>query len=123
MRVLWRNKAKTGVSNYHKSPRRAHDRHHGTHNYCVLYNKAGMPERKYMSHSTKDCTGVRIKRSIKDGMCGPIGSRNHAVQQHKKSESKCKKDLKALKKQKNMIYSIAKKSVSLREIKKIKKIR
>ena len=38
-----------------------------------------MPERKYESHSAKDCTGVRTKRSIKDGMGGPIGSRNNAM--------------------------------------------
>ena len=56
-----------------------------------------MHQRKYASHSTEDCTGVHTKCSIKDGMGGPIGSRTHAVQQHKKSE-KWKKELKALKK-------------------------
>ena len=29
-RILCRKKAKTGVSNSHKTPRRTHDRHHGT---------------------------------------------------------------------------------------------
>ena len=82
-----------------------------------------MPERKYMSHSTKDCNGVRTNRSIKDGMGGPIGSRTHVVQQHKKSEKKWKKELKSLKKQNNMLYSIAKKLGSRREIQKIKKMR
>ena len=53
-----------------------------------------MPERKYVSHSAEDCTSVRTKRSIKDGMGVPIGSRTHAVQQHKKSENKWKEDLK-----------------------------
>ena len=81
-----------------------------------------MPERKYASHSTKDCTGVRTKLSIKDGMGGSIGSRTHAVQQHKKSENKWKKELKPLKKQNNMIYIIAKKSCSHCETKTIKKI-
>ena len=76
-----------------------------------------------MSHSTKYCTGVRTKRSIKYGMGGPIGSRTHAVQQHNKSENKWKKDLKALKKQNKMINNIAKKSGSRREIQNIKKIR
>ena len=56
-------------------------------------------------------------------MGGPIGSRNPAAEQHKKSENKRKKELKALKKQNKMLYSIAKKSSSPREIKKIKKIR
>ena len=36
VRIPKKKKAKTGVSNYHKTPRRAHDRHHVTHSYCVL---------------------------------------------------------------------------------------
>ena len=86
VRIPRRKKANTGVSNYHKSRRRAHYRHHGAQRYCVLCKKAGMPERKYASHITEDCTGVRTKLSIKDGMGGPIESRTHDVQQHKKSE-------------------------------------
>ena len=82
-----------------------------------------MPEHKYASHSTEDCTGVRTKRFIKDGMGGPIRSRTHAVQQHKKSKKKRKKELKSLKKKKKILYSIDKKSVSRREINKIKNIR
>ena len=82
-----------------------------------------MPERKYMSHITKDCTVIRTDRFIKDGMGGPAGSRNHAVQQHKKYEKKWKKKLKALKKQNKILYSISKESGSRREIQKIKKIR
>ena len=31
-----RKKANIGVSNFHKSSRRAHDRHHGAQRYCVL---------------------------------------------------------------------------------------
>ena len=123
VRVLHRKKAKTGVSNTHKSPRRAHDMHHVTHCYCVLFNKSGIPERKYMSHNTEDCTGVRTKCSIKYGMGGPIGSRNNAVQQHKKYEKKWKKDLKALKKQNKILYSITKKSGSRHEIQKINNTR
>ena len=65
-----------------------------------------MPERKYASHSANYCTGVRTKRSIKYGMGGPIGSRTHAGQQHKNSENKWKKQLKAPKKQNKMLYSI-----------------
>ena len=76
-----------------------------------------------MTHSTKDCTGMRTKHSIKDGMGGPVGSRNHDVQQHKKYENKWKKELKVLKKQNKMLYIIAKKSGSLREIQKIDNIR
>ena len=35
-RIMRMKKAKTGVSNPHKTPRRAHDRHHGIQSYCVL---------------------------------------------------------------------------------------
>ena len=76
-----------------------------------------------MWNITKDCTGMRTKRPIKDGIGGPVGSRNHAVQQHNKYENKWKKELKYLKKQKIMLYSIAKKSGSCRESQKIKNTR
>ena len=78
-------KANTDVSIYHKSPSRAHDMHHDAQRYCVLFKKARMPERKYILHSTEDCTGVHTNCSIKNGMGGPVRRRTHAVQQHKKS--------------------------------------
>ena len=84
--IMRRKKAKTGVQRSNNSPISAHDRHHGAHRYYVIFKKAVIPEQKYMSHSAEDCTGVRTKRSIKDGMGGPIGSSTHAVQQHMKSE-------------------------------------
>ena len=34
-----------------------------------------MPEKKYMLHSAKDCTGMGINRNIKDGMGRYMGSR------------------------------------------------
>ena len=103
--ILRRKKAKTDVLRFNKSPRRANDTDHGVQCYCVLCKKAGMPERKYALHSSKDCTGVRTKRSIKDRMCETVGSRTDDVQQHKKYENKWKKYLKYLKKQKK--YYIA----------------
>ena len=52
-----------------------------------------------------------------------MGSRADTVKQYKKSENKRKKEMKYIKKQNNMIYSIANTSGSRRETKKIKKIR
>ena len=72
VRILRRNNYKTGVSNFHNSPRSANYRHHIADPYCVLFNKSVIPERNYASHSTEGCTGVRIKTSIKDGMGEPI---------------------------------------------------
>ena len=83
-RIMRRKKTNTGVLRSKKSPIRAHDRPHGAQRYCVLCKKSGISERKYASHSSEDCTGVRTKSSIKDGMGGLIGSRTHAVQQNKK---------------------------------------
>ena len=52
-----------------------------------------------------------------------MSSRADTVKQYKNSEKKWRKNLKSLKKQNKMLYIIANKSSSLREIKKIKKIR
>ena len=49
--------------------------------------------------------------------------RADALNYYKKCEHKCKKELKALRKQKKMLFIISKKSISCRELKKIKKIR
>ena len=63
------------------------------------------------------------QKTTKVGLGGPMGSRDEAMKQYKKSGSKWKKELADLKKQNKMLYSIAKKSGSSREVKKIKKIR
>ena len=76
VRILRKTKAKTGVLRSNKSPKRAHSRHHGIQRYGVLWMKAVIPERKYTSHSSKDCTGVRTNRSIKDVLGGPMGIRS-----------------------------------------------
>ena len=86
VRIPRRKKAKTGFLNSNKSPRRAYDKQHGAQRYCVLCKKVEMPEQKCALNSDEDFTSVCTKRSIKDGIVGPIGSRNHAVQQHKKYE-------------------------------------
>ena len=75
-----------------------------------------------MLHSAKDCTGMSTNWTIKDGIGGYMGSRADTVKQYKKSENKRKKEMKYIKKQNNMIYSIANTSGSRRETKKIKNI-
>ena len=114
VRIRRRKKANTGGLRSNKSPRRAHEIQHGVHLYCVIFKKAGIPECKYHLHSADDFTGVCTKRSIKDGTGVPIGSRDHYVQHHKKSENKWTKDLKSLKNQNKILYSIAKKYGSRR---------
>ena len=52
-----------------------------------------------MSHGAEDCTSIRTNRTIKYGMGRSVGSRADTVKQYNKSE-KCRKELKAFKKQK-----------------------
>ena len=56
-----------------------------------------MHEKKYMSHSSEDCFGKRsYQNSIKDGLGGPVGSRDDAVKQYNKPKNKWNKEPKAL---------------------------
>ena len=50
-----------------------------------------MPEQKYMSHSAKDCTGVRTNWTIKDRMGGSVGIRTDNMKQYKKSKKNVRK--------------------------------
>ena len=47
VRIMRKKKAKTGVLRSKKYPKKAHSMHHGIQRYCVIFNKAGMPDRKY----------------------------------------------------------------------------
>ena len=96
VRIPRNKKAKTGILRSNKYPKKAH-RHHDIHHYCVLCKKAGIPKRKYTSHSAKDFNSVHTNRNIKDGMGVSMVIRTDAVKQYKKSEKR-KKELKALKK-------------------------
>ena len=88
----------------------------------MLCKKAVIPDQKYMLHSADNLFGkLSDHNSVKDGQVGPMGISYEAMKQWKKSENKWKKDLKAIKKQNNIIYSIAKNNGSRREIKKIQK--
>ena len=78
VRTLSKKKASTGVLRSNKSQKKAHN-HYGIQSYCVLFKKVGMPKRKYMSHSSEDCYGVRTNRTIKDVMGGSIESSTDAV--------------------------------------------
>ena len=115
--ILSKKKEMTGILWSKKGPEKKAHKHHVTQRYCALCKKSGIPERKYMLHSAKDCTGMH---TIKDGMEGYVRSRADTVKQHKISGNKWKKYLKDLRNKKNMLYSISKKSCSRREIRKIR---
>ena len=77
-----------------------------------------------MLHSAEECFGnFSVHNSIRDGLVLPIGSRDNAVKQYKKSKNKWKKELKSFNKKNKIIFSISKKTVSCREINKINNIK
>ena len=99
-------------------------KHHGAQRYYMMCKKSGMPERKWKSHSSENFFSKRSDRaSIKDGLVGALGNWADAVKHYRKPEKKCKRELKALNKQNNMIYRMAKKYSSCREIKSTNKIK
>ena len=87
MGIPRKKNSRTGVLCYNKYPKKSH-KHHGIHSYCVLCNKAGIPEHKYMLHSAKDFTGMCTNRTIKDVMGGSVESSTGNTKQYKKTENK-----------------------------------
>ena len=84
VRILRKKKARTDILRSNKGPKKRAHKNHITQRYCVLCKKAGMPERKYMLHSSEDCTGIRTNRTIKDGLGGSVGIMADTVNQYKK---------------------------------------
>ena len=52
VRVPRKKEATTGV--LYSNPNRKAPKHHGSHRHYVLCKKSGMPEQKYMPHSSED---------------------------------------------------------------------
>ena len=106
IRVPRKKKARTGV--FHKQQGKT-PKHHGVPRYCILHKKSVITERKYMLHRYDDCFfNCYDHKYSKEGMSISIGNRTNAVKQYKKSENKRKKELKVLKNQNKMVYSIVK---------------
>ena len=115
VRIPRNKKSGTGVLCSNKGPHNKAHKHHGTQLHCVIYKKAGMTEQNYISHIAEDCFGERKnQKTIKDVLGGPMKSRAEAMKQYNKSKIKCRKELKYLKKQNNILFGITKKSVSRR---------
>ena len=83
--------------------------------------KSGIPEIKYMSHSSKNFFGKRSDQQyIKEGLGGGIGNRADSVEHYNKSGHKWKKYIKSLKNKNKMIFSIDMNSISRRKLNNIK---
>ena len=77
-----------------------------------------------MLNRPKNCFGKRSdKKSIKGGLGRALSNRADSVKFYKKSEQKCKNDMKSLKKHNKTIYTIANKSGSSCEMNKTKNIK
>ena len=88
IRILRKNNSRIGAGvlcsktlSHNKAPK-----NHSNQRHLVLCKKAGIPERKYISHIAEDCFGKRTNQKIiKDGLGGHMVSRYEAVKQYKKS--------------------------------------
>ena len=122
-RVLRKHKSNNGILLESKQQANKNPKNIGKPHYCVLLNKAGVPDHNWKSKNSKNYFGKRSNQvSVKVGLRGTLGNRSAAVQQYHKSEKKCKRGLKALKKQNKMLFSMSKLFGSRREFKKIKNI-
>ena len=80
------NKARTGVLPECKQQGNNTPKNKCYQHYCVLFKKAGMPERKYKSNRPEKCFGCRFgQESIKEGLRGKLGNREKAVMPFHKS--------------------------------------
>ena len=68
--------------------------HHGIQLYFALFKKAGMPDRKYMSHISENCFGKRSdQKSINKGLGVYLGNRADTINHYKKSGQNFRKEL------------------------------
>jgi hypothetical protein len=88
----------------------------GTARFCSLCKNAGMPERKYMSHSDADCQDA--KEMARRAMGGGMADHNKQVRKYKKKSKALQKKLSMKKKLSKMSK---KKSSNSREIRKLRK--
>ena len=114
-----KKKTRTGVLPSRKQHKKNTPKHHGTQQYCVVWNKAWIPEQKWKYHTSENFFGKRSDQaSIKSGLGVALINRDDAVNNHPKTEN-YKRDMKTLQKQNMKLYSMDKKSGSRLELKKI----
>ena len=123
IKVPLKKKARNGVLPDRKQQEKKTPKYHGSQRYCILCKKAVIPESKWKSNSSKKSFVKRSnKENFKDGLGGALSNRDDAVKHYQKYKKKLKRELKYHKKQTNMLFSMAKNSVTRREIKNTKEI-
>ena len=81
--VTCKKTARIGVLPEHKKQGKKPPKYRGSQSYFVLYNKAGITDRKYKSHRSKDLFGRRYDQEyIKEGPGWRLGNRRNAVKHY-----------------------------------------
>ena len=93
----------------------------GTARYCSLCKNAGMPEKKYMSHSDANCEDA--EEMARRAMGGGMADQNKQVRKYSRKESKAllKKLNKMTSKNKKLLKMSKKKSSNSKEVHKLKR--
>ena len=94
------------------------------HRYLIIYKNSLITENSYMSNSAETWFGnISDQKYLKKGLGGNLGNIDSAVKHLNKSEKNFKRELNSIKKQKKILYRMAKHTGSRRYLKKINNIR
>ena len=92
----------------------------GTARFCSLCKNAGMPERKYMSHSNSNCEDK--EEMARRAMGGGMADQSQQVRKYKKESKALQKKLSKMQSRKKKLSKMSKKKSSdSREIRKLRK--
>ena len=90
IRVPCKKRLSTGVIPNCKKQEENTPKYHRIQRYCVLFNQAGMPERKYISNSSEKKIGNRYSQHLsKDRLGGSLGNRYDSIKKYKNYKHKC----------------------------------
>ena len=95
VKVMSNKKARTSVLlNLKQQVKNTHN-HHGSHRYCVICKKTGIPERKWKFNSSENLFGkISYHASVKYRLGGALVNIAYAVNHYQKTEKKWKRELK-----------------------------
>ena len=94
-RVPRKKKVRTGILPSHKQHGKNTPNNHGAQRYCVLCKNAGMPERKWKSHSSENCFGKNsVQAYVRVTLRGALGNRDGYIKYYQKTENKWRREMK-----------------------------
>ena len=89
--------------------------HRGTQKYCILIKKVGYSKRKYRYPFSDQCIAFDSAK-INKYLDGCLAKQDSAFKQFLNTENKTQKNMKAPKKQNNMLFNMARKSIYHHEL-------